>query len=65
MTLRKGQHLFNRIAETHELGDHRCTMNGLDLFPYYNLHQVLYYMSDEEFDSIMKGLQSKDSGMQK
>ena len=60
MTQRKGQWLFNKIAEKHTLLDHKCTMNKdrLDLFPYYNLHQVLFYMSDETFDEIMQGLHS-------
>ena len=58
MAQRKGQWLFNKIAEKHTLLDHKCTMNKdrLDLFPYCNLHQIIFYMSDKEFDDIMQGL---------
>ena len=62
MTLRKGQHLFNEIAKSHVLRDHPCNMNdGLDVYPYYNLHQVLFYMDDIEFDRIMNTLQNSKS----
>ena len=59
MTLRKGQHLFNEIAKLHILDDHKCTMNKdrMDLFPYANLHMILYYISDNQFDEIMNTLQ--------
>ena len=57
MTQRKGQWLFNKIAERDILLDHKCE-NCDNMFPYYNLHQVLFYMSDETFDEIMQGLQT-------
>jgi len=62
MTQRKGQWLFNKIAERNILLDHKCE-NSTNMFPYYNLHQVLFYMSDETFDEIMKGLQSMNDVM--
>ncbi len=63
MALRKGQHLFNEIARTNKLQDHKCTMNKdrLDLFPYTNLHMILYYMDDKEFDSIMTKYRKRDA----
>jgi len=42
MALRKGQKLFNGIARNHILARE-----------YTNLHKILFYMSDEEFDEIM------------
>ena len=54
--LRKGQHLFNEITKRHELLSHQCSMKGTDMFPYYNLHQIIFYMTDNEFDSIMTSL---------
>lgn len=48
--LRKGQHLFNEIAKAHELQDRKV---GLENLPYVNLHRILFYMGDEEFDEIM------------
>lgn len=52
MTLRKGQAFFNALATKHKLSNHKCESTG-DLFPYYNLHQVLFYMTDKEFDEVM------------
>ena len=49
MSLRKGQHLFNEIAKTHELD-----------IEYSNLHKIIFYMTDNEFDSIMKKFQPKE-----
>lgn len=61
MTLRKGQYLFNEIAKTHELADHKCPASA-ELYPYYNLHQILFYMSDEEFDKMMNKFEEKKNG---
>jgi len=58
---RKGQHLFNEISKKHELLSHQCTMNGSDMFPYYNLHQILFYMTDKEFDKMMSTLPNSKS----
>lgn len=53
--IRKGQHLFNEIAKTHNLQNVSITRNGQqELYPYVNLHQILYYMSDDEFFKIMQ-----------
>lgn len=54
-TERKGQHLFNEIANKRNLLNHKCE-NGDNIFPYYNLHQILFYMTDQEFDDIMSTL---------
>ena len=61
--LRKGQHLFNEIANKHELLSSVIHITNYDAkenptkqtmdFPYYNLHKILYYISDKEFDDIM------------
>ena len=68
--LRKGQHLFNKIAEKHELLSSVIHITNYDAkenpskqtmdFPYYNLHKILYYMSDKEFDSMMTSLTDGD-----
>lgn len=50
--LRKGQKLFNGIIKKHDLQAHICGPEK-NLIPYVNLHQIIYYMSDEEFDEIM------------
>ncbi len=49
--LRKGQHLFNEIAKAHELQD--LKVDG-DVIPYVNLHRILFYMEDKEFDEMME-----------
>ena len=55
--LRKGQHLFNEIAKNHNLQDHKCKNDPTaDPIPYYNLHQILFYMDDKEFDKIMRSI---------
>ncbi len=66
MSLRKGQHLFNEIAKKHELISTSITItvhsakeypeSKTQEFPYYNLHKILFYMTDKEFDSIMTKL---------
>lgn len=50
MTLRKGQHLFNEISKKYKLKSQICEHGE---FPYYDLHQVLFYMEDKEYDEIM------------
>lgn len=57
MTLRKGQHLFNEIAKQNILREHKCTDWT---YPYYNLHQILFYMTDADFDKIMALHNSKE-----
>lgn len=56
--LRKGQHLFNEIAKKHKLSDHQCKAEDghIEQYPYHNLHQVLFYMDDKEFDEIMESI---------
>lgn len=51
MSERKGQHLFNQIAKEHSLHDHKCPHSG-EIYPYFNLHQILFYMSDVEYDKL-------------
>lgn len=68
MTLRKGQHLFNEISKMNLLqssivqivensGSDNPKIKNLE-FPYYNLHQILFYMNDSEFNKIMSTLQN-------
>ena len=53
---RKGQHLFNGISKKHYL----LTHEGIDdegekyKIHYVNLHDILFNMSDEEFNEIME-----------
>lgn len=61
--LRKGQHLFNEIAKVYHLIDFQGVAsdkegNPIDdalvaSLPYVNLHQILFNMSDSEFDDMM------------
>ncbi len=52
--LRKGQHLFNEISKRHDLSSY-FTTDGTEL-PYVNLHKILFYMDDKEFDEIMESI---------
>jgi len=52
--LRKGQHLFNEIAKVHDLES--ITLSDGTLMPHVNLHKILFYMDDEEFDEIMESI---------
>jgi len=61
MTLRKGQYLFNEIAKEHKLRDHKCPIDQ-EIYTYYNLHQILFYMNDEEFDKMMNKFEEKKNG---
>jgi len=55
LTLRKGQNLFNQIAKKYELKSHVChDENNITQYPYYNLHQILFYMTDAEFIEMME-----------
>lgn len=49
MTERKGQHLFNFIQKTYNLKD-----------DYSNLHSILFYMTDDVFDMVMKKVKSEE-----
>ena len=59
---RKGQHLFNQISKKYQLNSasHTCLdeVHGPQTFdyPYYNLHQILFNLTDLEFDKIMESL---------
>lgn len=66
-TIRKGQHLFNEIAKKHKLlsathsmmiqnSNGNITDSKSFEYPYYNLHQILFYMDDKEFNEIMESL---------
>lgn len=66
--MRKGQHLFNEIVKECQLdsAEHNMMIKnsmgnliGSKTFeyPYYNLHSILFNMTDVEFDRIMSKLQ--------
>ena len=52
--LRKGQALFNHIAEKYELSNHVCTENKLTDFPYANFPAVLKSIPDNEFEAALQ-----------
>ena len=63
MTERKGQHLFNEIAKRHKLTSWTVGIREIGNtssyrvvpsdFLYVELHQILFNMTDKEFDEIM------------
>lgn len=54
---RKGQHLFNEIAKRYKLTDAVSADGGV--YPYVNLHKILFYMTDKEFNEIMAEIACK------
>lgn len=63
--MRKGQHIFNSISKSHDLKTLSIhdpfTGEVVDVFPYINFHQIIFYMTDKEFDEIMFNLNKSDS----
>ena len=67
MTERKGQHLFNEIAKKNKLTSWEVGIREIGMgkisyrtmptnFLYVELHQILFNMTDSEFDEIMSSI---------
>lgn len=74
LTERKGQRFFNNIARCFKLLDVSHTVVISDsvgktvdpkvfIYPYHNLHHIIYNLSDKQFDEMMQGVSTSMSSV--